>query len=705
MSDRKARGFAWAAFALWAAFFVVAVTLDFTKKPMPGREGIGTDWLFVLTTAAFPLVAIMILARQPRNPIGWILMAIGLGWSLPFGSYGDFAISRELPGGAIAVALDGPAWAPPIALMGTSLLLRFPNGQLLSPSWRKVEWVAALAVVATVVAILLAPADFADQGHPELANPLGIEAFKPFVNALIPVIVLIPLAILASAFSLVRRFRRSRGVERLQLKWLTTAAAFVAVAYLIAMIASLNHTWESSAENPVWVAVAQRVAVLSFALIPLAIGIAILRYRLYDIDLVINKALVFGALAAFITGVYVAIVVGVSALVGTAGESNIALSIVATAIVAVAFQPARQRAQRFANRLVYGRRASPYDVLAEFSEQAAATVASDELLPKLAQAVAEGTGAARSGVWVRSGPELRLAAAWPDAAHNLPRQLSLRDGLLPEVPAADRAVPVRHHDELLGALAIAKPRGESLTPADEKLLADLAAQAGLVLRNVGLTSELLARLEELRASRQRLVGAQDEERRRLERNLHDGAQQHLVGLKIRLNLLARQAGDTPLAEALLVLHADADEAIEALRDLARGIYPPLLADQGLPSALEAHARKLPVPVLVDAEGVGRYPQELEAAVYFCCLEALQNVAKYSGGSRAVVRLAEVDGELRFAVEDDGRGFDVAGKARGSGLQNMADRVEALGGDFRVSSRPNAGTTVAASLPLNVNAAV
>ncbi|HEV2711603.1 MAG TPA: GAF domain-containing sensor histidine kinase, partial [Gaiellaceae bacterium] len=324
-------------------------------------------------------------------------------------------------------------------------------------------------------------------------------------------------------------------------------------------------------------------------------------------------------------------------------------------------------------------------------------------LPKLARAIAEGTGAVGSGVWVRSGSELRLAATWPEGAAELPRRLGLQDGRLPEVSAADRAVPVRHHDELLGALAIVKPRGESLTAGDEKLLHDLAAQAGLVLRNVGLTAELLARLDELRASRQRLVSAQDEERRRLERNLHDGAQQHLVGLKIKLNLLARQAGDTPLVETLVALQSDADEAIEALRDLARGIYPPLLADQGLPSALEAHARKLPLPVVVEVDGVSRYAQEVEAAVYFCCLEALQNVAKYAGASHAIVRLAEEDDQLVFSIADDGQGFDPTCAKRGAGLQNMTDRIEALGGRLETQSAPGAGTRVEARLPLHERA--
>jgi signal transduction histidine kinase len=195
------------------------------------------------------------------------------------------------------------------------------------------------------------------------------------------------------------------------------------------------------------------------------------------------------------------------------------------------------------------------------------------------------------------------------------------------------------------------------------------------------------------------VSAQDEERRRLERDLHDGAQQHLVGLKVKLNLASRQASETPLREALVSLQADADEAIEALRALAHGIYPPLLAELGLAAAIEAHARKAPIEVAVEADGVVRYSEATEAALYFCCLEALQNVTKYAGASRAVVRLAHLDGRLDLAVSDDGAGFDPAAAASGAGLQNMSDRVEALGGVLSIVSAPGRGTTVIASLPL------
>lgn len=228
-----------------------------------------------------------------------------------------------------------------------------------------------------------------------------------------------------------------------------------------------------------------------------------------------------------------------------------------------------------------------------------------------------------------------------------------------------------------------------------------------MLKNVGLTADLQARLVELRASRQRLVAAQDEERRRLERNLHDGAQQNLVAIKVKLGLAEMMSAKDPQKARDLIssLKADTDEAMETLRDLARGIYPPLLADQGINAALQAQARKATLQVTVEGDGVRRHPQDVEAAVYFCVLEALQNVQKYAGASTAVVRLSEVEGQLQFEVYDDGRGFDGARTTRGAGLTNMEDRLDALGGTLTITSEPGRFTRISGSLPLPQGAAV
>ena len=454
-------------------------------------------------TGSFATVGALIAARRPENRIGWIFCFVGAMWAI--GTFGDaYAEHASFPGAEYGTQPSG-GWVFAVGPAATFLPLLFPNGRLLSARWRPVAWLAGVSIAAVAVVVSLY-----DAGHgPEWAAFVSVAALL--------------LSAVASVAAVVIRFRRSHGLERQQLKWFTSA-----VALWIALWFAALPEWQ-------FAGLVRVGFVTSLALIPVAAGVAILRYRLYDIDLVINKAIVFGALAAFITAVYVAIVVGVSALVGGAGDPNIALSIVATAVVAVAFQPARERAQQLANRLVYGERATPYEVLAQFSAQASAVEASEDVLPRVARLVAEGTGGVRGDVWVRSGSELRLAASWPEAPDGLHR-VALVDGRLPRFADVDAAAPVRHQDELLGALTVVKPPGEALTPSELQLLRDLAAQGGLVLRNVGLTAELFARLDDLQASRQRLVSAQDEERRRLERNLHDGAQQHLVAIKVKLHL-------------------------------------------------------------------------------------------------------------------------------------------------------------------------
>jgi signal transduction histidine kinase len=528
---------------------------------------------------------------------------------------------------------------------------------------------------------------------PSVPYPVNVPALLGVANgpaSLVPVGLLLGLV----AASVVVRLRRASGVERDQLRWFAyVAAAAVGVTVLGFSLSFVNQN------------LADAVAATAFALgigvaLPATIGLAVIKDGLYDIDLYISRAVVYGSLAVFITAVYVGIAVGIGSLVGSGGKPNLGLSILATAIVAVGFQPVRERVQRVANRLVYGKRATPYEVLSEFSGRVAETYAAEEVLPRMARVLQEGSGAETAVVWLRSGAQLRPAATFPESAGGL-APLDIAGDVLPEIPASDHRVAVEHQGELLGALSVTKRRGESLTPMELQLIDDLAHQAGLVLKNVGLAAELMQRLDELRVSRQRLVQAQDEERRRLERNLHDGAQQHLVALKVKLGLVQALTGKNPAQATVMLeqLQGDADEALETLRDLARGIYPPLLADKGLAVALESQARKTMLPVVVEWDGVSRYSPEVEATVYFCLLEALQNVQKYSGASRVVVRLREAAGELHFEVEDDGRGFDAAAARNGSGLTNMADRLDAVGGRLDIDSTEGGGSRLSGTVPI------
>jgi len=394
----------------------------------------------------------------------------------------------------------------------------------------------------------------------------------------------------------------------------------------------------------------------------------------------------YGIVAAVITLVYSAIVVGVGALVGVHGGP--VLTITAAVVVALLFQPLRTRARTIANRLVYGERATPYEVLGAFADQMATSVPLEGQLETLVSLLASGVGAAHVEVRSQTSAGERLIASWPEGAS---------DGHAGTVTS----VPVRQGDELLGSVLVTKPVTEPLTPPEGALLEHVASQAGMLLRNLRLTTELRATIDELRASRRRLVEAQDSERRRIERNIHDGAQQQLVALGVKMSLAQRLLrGDVDAADRMLDdLRGEATQALDDLRELARGIYPPLLADRGLVEAVQAQARKAPIPVQVEAAGpIGRQSQEIEAAVYFCVLEALQNVAKYAGASQVTVRILAADGLLHFDVADDGAGFDTTVTRYGTGLQGMTDRLGALGGGLTVTSAPGKGTTVSGAMP-------
>ena len=554
--------------------------------------------------------------------------------------------------------MSNTVWLPSIAFVTVFLLLLFPSGH---PATRSDAIVFRVAIVATAAAALGGLFEVHLFDAPSITYPLGLKVpeavgFLSFFG-----VVGITGCAVASVVSLVRRFRRSHGEEREQLKWFVYAASLVLVTWI-----------PSNFFLPLWFSIASGVALLA---LPLSVGIAILKYRLYDIDLVIRKTVVVGAMALFITLIY-ALIVGL----GSQLFHSSVPSFVAAAVLAIGFQPARDRARKLADRLVYGKRATPYEVLANFSGRMGEAYAADDVLPRMAQVLAAGTGAEVAVVWLRLGDELHPSATFP------------ADARPPTHPPED-AVEVLHQGERLGALSVVMPASDPMNPARHKLVEDLAAQAGLVLRNVRL-------IEELRASRQRLVAAQDEERRKLERNLHDGAQQQLVALAVQLKL-ARTMLDrdvTKAGELLDGLQAVAGDALEDLRDLARGIYPPLLADKGLPSALEAQTRRAAVPTTLHADGIGRYSQETEAAVYFCVLEALNNVAKYAEANRADIELARLDEQLSFSVLDDGRGFDTSTTSYGTGLQGMADRLDAIGGRLSITSSPGSGTTITGRVP-------
>lgn len=666
MTERTARIIAWPAWAACVGAVVVSTVLEI-MRPTSRDVGfwapeIGT----MLFLFAFSTVGALLVSRRWKNPIGWLLLASGLCFAIGGVSVTIDPNSRN----GYAQWLSSWTWGTGTFLALTLPFLLFPDGHLLTRRWRPVAWASVAGIGAFAIGSAFAPGVSPDS---QLPNPFGL-ALGGVGRTLFPILragsgVAIVGGILAVT-SLVVRYRRAEGTERAQLRWLLFAGAVVVLSILAQIPLQGLIASEALRTN-----IDNAITASALALMPTAIGIAILKYRLYDLDLVIRKTVVVGAMALFITLIY-ALIVGL----GSQLFHSSVPSFLAAAVLAVGFQPARDRARKLADRLVYGKRATPYEVLADFSGRVGEAYDADDVLSRMTQVLAAGTGADAAVVWLRVGDELHPAAVFP--AHAAP----------PTDPPDD-AVEVLHQGDHLGALSVTMPASDPMDPARHKLVEDLAAQAGLVLRNVRL-------IEELRASRQRLVAAQDEERRKLERNLHDGAQQQLVALAVQLKL-ARTMLDRDTAKAAEILdglQTRAGDALEDLRDLARGIYPPLLADKGLPTALEAQARKATVPTTVRADGVTRYAQDVEAAVYFSCLEALNNVAKYADASSASLALTQTNGHLTFVVADDGRGFDASATGYGTGLQGIADRLDAIGGTLAVDSRVGAGTTITGTVP-------
>jgi signal transduction histidine kinase len=662
--------------------------LVFVSLNGDGLLGEATNFLAFM---GMGVVGALSLSRSPGNRIGLLLLWVALSVGAAFAT-SEAAAYLYAHGSRTAAAWVGwpgnTLWTLGLFPLLILLPVWFPDGKVASRRWRVVVWLGvglcALAFLALGFATPLLPVAQDAAGRDiEIPNPLhvsGLGSLEWLGWALWPG--LLALFVLA-ATSMVIRFRRSTGVERQQLKWFAFAALVLVAYFIVSAILETLGVPEGL--------LGQMVSGLAFAGIPVAVGIAILQYRLWDLDVVVKKTVVAGSLLLVAIAVYG----GAAALIGLlAIDQDRPAALFAIALgLGIAFRPAMRVTRRLVDRIVYGERATPYEVLTEFSDRVGTSYATEDVLPRMAQVLGEGSAAEVARVWLRAGSRFQQAAVWPPDAGALdPVPVAEGPG---SGPPGETLVEVRDRGEVLGALSVRMPASDPMSPAKEKLVRDLAAQAGLVLRNVRL-------VEDLRSSRQRLVAAQDEERRRLERDIHDGAQQQLVALAVKARLAAQFAERDPVkaAELLRQIEAETQTALEDLRDLARGIYPPLLADRGLVAAIEAQSRKAQLGIDVDAGDLGRFSPEVEATVYFCTLEALQNVAKYAGAARTVIRLARANGSLTFEVEDDGRGFDPASVVNGSGLQGMADRLAAVGGSVEVRSAPGEGTVVAGHVPVS-----
>jgi len=486
----------------------------------------------------------------------------------------------------------------------------------------------------------------------------------------------------------VLRLRRASGDEARQLTWFVYSVVMAGLAMAAGLVAG---------HSPA-------IGVLTVPLIAAAAGSAILKYRLYDIDVVVNRTLVVGVMAVLVSAAYVALVAGVGGVLGVTVRPHVGLSLLVTAVIAVAFDPARRRVQRGIDRLVYGDRPTPYEALARLSSQLSHGGDRVDLFAGLASTVADGVGATDVTLWVGSDHELVAVATWPPTAISV----TGRTATLSVLEGGDRAHvrPIVHDGKLCGAVTLTKAPGEALSASEDRLLGDLAAQAGLVIDNVGLGAELQDRLHqiseqaaELRAAAKRIVAAQDEARRRIERDLHDGSQQRLVTLALSLQAIgqrARAIGDPDLLADLDDARQQLALALSELREMARGIHPAVLTEDGLEAALEFLAERSPIPMRIDLHLDHRLGQDVEATVYFVASEAFTNAAKHSQASRLTVTGWVHDGRLTIEVADNGRGG--ADGNWGSGLQGLTDRVATLNGWLTVQSPVGGGTRLRAEIP-------
>lgn len=645
-------------------------------------ESIAEQVPFIVAFGMFGVVGALIVSREPGNRIGGLLLYGSGATAASFvaGEITTYLVHRGVTEGVlvgILGLLSDAGWVVGIMPVLLFLPMLFPDGHLPSRRWWPLAALCGALIAFLLLAVVFVTPLFAgSSGPPRVENPLYISGIDQFEIPDVVISIGLLVVLVGSVASLVVRFRRSKGDERQQIKWVALALILLVFSFVLSEVL-LQLGVDSGFVESI-------VTGLAFLAIPVSIGIAVLRFRLYELDVVVKKTLVAGTLALFVVVVYGAVVWAFGAFAADR-ESSESLFVIAL-LLGLAFRPVARFARRVADRFVYGRRATPYEVLTEFSERVGESYATEDVLGRMAQILGQATGAGSARVWLRVGAQLLPAASWPSDAE-AQEVVEMSGDALPAIAGED-AVEVLDRGELLGALSVTMPPSDPMNPSKERLVRDLASQAGLVLRNVRL-------VEELRASQRRLVTAQDQERRRLERNIHDGAQQQLVALSVRTRL-ARDL--TPhdhakAAEMLTQIDAEIQATLEDLRDLARGIYPPLLVDQGLGAALDAQARRSLVPTTVDADTIGRYPPEVEAAVYFSCLEALQNVAKYAEASSATVTLAQSNGNLTFEVADDGRGFDPATVRSGTGLQGIADRLSALHGELSIRSEPGAGTRV------------
>ncbi len=659
---------AWACFAAVAGICGFAIAL-IAALPLHGSDG-GFSILVVPIALTSAGLGVLVRLRRPENLIGWLLLANGgvlatLALATPYAYYGEISHPGSLPGAEWATlwkAIDWPGLY--VGLMAIAFV--FPDGHLPSPRWRKVVIATAIAYLGLELGFALHPGafdpPFEEVGKPLPTYPSSLEwVWVPFYLGVL-------LSLFAAFFAVRSRLRRAAGSERLQLLWFTYAAMLIPLTLLLCAL-----TGVVVAEGPVTDVITGVLIWTMLVAILAAIAIGILRYRLFDIELVINRTLVYGTLTACIIIAYVAIVGALNALINQKGIAGV----LAAGLVAAGVQPVRIRLQRRADRWVYGDRSDPYAALTRLGERLQDTLAPGQVVQTVVDSVAEALRLRHVAVeFDRDGGAELVAAHGSEGSGEL------------------RRVPLIYNGERLGSLVVQVPPGRQLGAADERLLEDLAQHAGPAVHAVRLNADL-------QRSRERLVSAREEERRRLRRDLHDGLGPALAGMAMQLDAARSKARDPEIETVLGELRTETQDAIADIRRVVYDLRPPALDELGLVGALREQAARLSaggdgLSVSVEASDLPPLPAAVEVAAYRIATEALTNVFRHAGAHRCLVELTLADA-LIVEVTDDGRGM--GSRSAGVGLTSMRERASELRGELVIRERPGGGTLIRAELPI------
>jgi signal transduction histidine kinase len=650
----------------------------------------GVDGLPFFVSCA--LIGSLIAAHMPDNRVGWIMLVGGFSFTLMaftgyYALYGIALHPGSLPGAGAVAWPQTWLWVPGGACLYLLLPFHFPDGQPLSPRWRWFPPVVVVSAAALAIVVAFSAGDEFIQIHAEqrqVVNPLGVDDALPTVVSNVLGII-IPMTILSFlgtvVASLLIRFRRSRGIERQQMKWLVYAFM---VFTALAMVAP-------------FIPLPRLISGLYLLCIPAAIGVAILRHNLYDIDLIINRTLAYGALTAIIISIYIFVVGYLGSIFQRNADPSesvwrLMISLAATGVVAVLFQPIREHIQRGANRLMYGDRDDPYAVLSRLGTRLEGTLAPDAVLPTIVETVREALKLSYAAITFRESEQLVTAAS---------------SGTLRDIPLR---LTLTHQQEQIGELVLGpRASGETFGPSDQRLLTDLARHIGAAVHNVRLTHQLVQLNADLQRSRQLLVLSREEERQRLRRELHDGLAPTLAALNLKAGIVRGLIRSDPdAAEAVLnEWRSEIRTTIGSIRRLAYELRPPILDQLGLVAAIQERAGQIHAvqcQVTIDAAHcLGPLPPAVEVAAFRIAQEALTNVEQHAHASACRIRLwrcAEPPESLCVEVVDDGVGLPQGEPHRsGVGMLSMHERAAELGGTCVVERGPAGGTRLFAHLPI------